>query len=374
MKQKDIDKCSHINLSTSPKDILQTMLLEMPTVDYFFHKNYGGNRKWKQHEDQLLDKALAEKESQVTDISEYISRKGNRWMSYTFAEYFPKALHAQAWPTSFIYYETYGSCGAFFPMFRPSKKDKKTGKATEVYGVIIYTSHFFQRMSERTGKAYRSRELIQEFITTMQTRALQADEDGEVIVKFKGGYGFGVKRCDDPMTLEVRTFLADEQLSPSQRRKCERVDAWAELLSDGDFLKEVAIGKAYHSNDTPEQVMKESVRSLELAKKIGAERMVMLAGLVHMTFVRLMTDILGMDMDDISEAQNVYIAYEIKECYAGFIRKYENFDGRKASKEQNDEFEKDLVDVMVKCGKKMKLRSMTREAIVKRINEIVKGQ
>ena len=32
MKQKDIDKCRHINLSTEPGDIVQTMALELQSV------------------------------------------------------------------------------------------------------------------------------------------------------------------------------------------------------------------------------------------------------------------------------------------------------------------------------------------------------
>ena len=32
MKQKDIDKCRHINLSTEPGDIVQTMTLELQSV------------------------------------------------------------------------------------------------------------------------------------------------------------------------------------------------------------------------------------------------------------------------------------------------------------------------------------------------------
>jgi len=363
MKKKDVEKCQHINLSTDPNEILQTMLLELPTVKYFFMKDYGGKKKFFDHQDKTLDKCLEEEKSSVTDISEYISQKGNRWMSYSFFEYFPRAKFAQAWPTSFIYYETYGSCGAFFPTYRPSKKKGDKGKINEVYGVLIFTSHFFQRMSERTGKAYRSRELIQEFITTKETHAAQADADGEVIMKFKGGYGFGVLRSEKPYVLEVRTFLTDEQLSPKQKRKCEKIDAYAELIKDGTFLKDVSNHTAYHSTNTPEENMKQAMHNLELAKKIGADRFLMLAGMVHLTFLKLMTDILGMSLEEISPAQNVVIGNETQECYADFLNKYEHFDGRNATDEENQQFRDDLLDCMVKAAKKLKLRSMTRERI-----------
>ena len=373
MKKKEIERCTHVNLRTNPKDILETMLLELPTVKYFFQKDFGGKNKFLKKEDQMLDKALEEEKSQITDISEYISPKGNRWMSYNFVEFFPRAKYAQAWPTSFIYYETYGSCGAFFPLYRKSKKKKSNGRISEIYGVLVFTSHFFQRMSERTGKAYRSRELIQEFITTKETHAGQADEDGEVIMKFKGGYGFGVKRSDEPYVLEVRTYLTDEQLSPSQKRKCERIDAYAELIEDGTFIKEVSNHTAYHSTNTPEQDIEKAMHNLELAKKIGADRFIMLAGMVHVAFLKIMTDILGMKLSDISTAQNVVIGNETQECFSDFLNKYEKFDGSKATKEENDEFTKELVDCMAAAGRKLKIRSMTRDAIEKRIREVVES-
>lgn len=368
MKKKDVEKCQHINLSTDPNEILQTMRLELPTVKYFFMKDYGGKKKFLDHQDKALDKCLEEETSSVTDISEYISKKGNRWMSYSFFEYFPRAKFAQAWPTSFIYYETYGSCGAFFPNYRPSKKKGDKGKINEVCGVLIFTSHFFQRMSERTGKAYRSRELIQEFITTKETHASQSDEEGDVIIKFKGGYGFGVQRSKEPYVLEIRTYLTNEQLSTKQKRKCETIDAYAELIKDGTFMKDVCNHTAYHSTNTPEQDMEQAMHNLELAKKIGADHFLLLAGMVHLTFLKLMTDILGMNLGDISTAQNVVIGNETQECYADFVNKYEHFDARKATDEENKQFRDDLLECMVKAAKKLKIRSMTRERIEQRID------
>lgn len=367
MKRKDIDKCQYVNLSTDPKDILDTMLLELPSVNYFFRKDYGGKNKFLKHEDTLLDKALAEEKSQITDISEYISPKGNRWMSYNFIEYFPKAKYAQAWPTSFIYYETYGSCGAFFPLYRKAKN----GKITEIYGVLIFTSHFFQRMSERTGKAYRSRGLIQEFITTKETHAVQADEEGDVIIKFKGGYGFGKLKSKEPYVLEIRTYLTDEQLSPSQKYKCENIDAYAELISDGAFIKEVSIGNAYYSTDTPEESIKQFMHKFKLAKKIGADRKMMLTGLVYIVFIDLMHEILNINLLNVSTAQTVAIAHEIGDCYRDFVNKYEFFDSRKATTKENQQFRDDLVECYVNAAKKLKLKGVTKEVINAKIDKVL---
>ena len=80
-----------VNLRTQAKDIVATMRDEMPKAYYYFRKNFGGKQKALKHEDQMLDKALEYEEDQFTDIDYWISKVGNRWMTYTQAEYFPKA-------------------------------------------------------------------------------------------------------------------------------------------------------------------------------------------------------------------------------------------------------------------------------------------
>jgi len=370
MKRKDIDKCQHINLSTEPEDIAQTMTLELPVVNYFFHKEYGGNNKFEKYKDGLLDKALAEEKDQYSGFSEYISHKGNRWISYVHTEFFPKAKYALASPTSFIYYETYGSCGAFFPMFNPesyrynnSKKKQKKSK-NNIIGSYIFTSHFFQRMSERTGKTFRSRELIREFVTTMQTQSWQIDEDGEIIIKFKGGYGFGVKRCDSPLTVEIRTFLADEQLSPSQRRKCEKVDAYADLVKDGMYLDDVALHTAYNTHLTPEEETRIVNEKLMLYRKLGDDRLMLLAGWTNTIFMLMLRDLLHIDQSKLTaQGTATAVGMQTREVCVEFAKKHLYYDGEKATDEERRQFRIDLADVMGQCAKCMKLRSINRENI-----------
>lgn len=362
MKKKDVEQCQTINLSTDPKEILKTMQLELPTVKYFFKKDFGGNRKFLAYEDKSLDKCLKEEKSSITDISEYISQKGNRWMSYSFFEYFPLAKYAQAWPMSFIYYETYGSCGAFFPIFSQTKKH---GSYDKLDGVIIFTSHFFLRMSERTGKAYRSRELIQEFITTKQTHAHQVDEDGDVIVKFLGGYGFGVLKSQSPCVMEIRTYLTDKQLTPKQKRKCEMINAYAETIKDGAYLKKVADNMSYLMADDKEKCLKQHAKNLKLAKKLGVGKEYEVIMISIELFLCAMAGILGLDLKEMKPIQLVHIGNEVQEYFIDFARKYANFDGNKASDEENEMYIKDWTECAVKAAKKLKLRSMTREAIAK---------
>ena len=67
-------KAARVNLSTQAKDILETMREEMPKAYYFFRKNFGGKQKYLKHEDQMLDKALEEKNDQFTDIEYWMSK------------------------------------------------------------------------------------------------------------------------------------------------------------------------------------------------------------------------------------------------------------------------------------------------------------
>lgn len=364
-KQKPV----RVNLSTKADEILATMREEIPAAYYHFRKPYGGRRKYMKAEDDLLNKALAEKESQMTEMGEYISRVGNRWMTYTMVDYYPKARYANATHISFIYYETYGSCGAFFPLFRPDNLRHMKKKEGQADGVMIFTSHFFQRMSERTGKAYRSRELIQEFISTKSTQAGQYDDDGEVIVKFKGGYGFGVVKSENPQVVEIRTYLTDGQLSPKQRRKVENVDNFAELMSDGMYLKDVAMHTTINTYNTPDAAAANGLKKLAALKKLGMETPFLLMSAIHLAYVRLLEDILH---TEVSIPQGAVIANIETECGVDeLVRKYTGFDARKATKAESDGFTSDLVDFYAKVARKMKLKSVTRDAIVERINELM---
>jgi tetratricopeptide (TPR) repeat protein len=139
------------------KDILATMHEEKSKAYYYFRKKYGGKQKYLKIEDQMLDKALEEKNDQFTDIDYWISKVGNRWMTYTQAEYFPRAMYANAFHYAFIYYETMASCGAFFPLYDPRKTKKgKVSEKAKIAGVSLYTDHFLYQMSERTKIEYRS--------------------------------------------------------------------------------------------------------------------------------------------------------------------------------------------------------------------------
>ena len=356
-----------VNLSTPTADIIATMREEMPKAQYYFRKQFGGKQKYMKAEDELLDKALAEERDQLTDMSYYISPVGNRWICYTHIVYYPRAKYAHAFLYSFIYYETMASCGAFFPSYSPRQtKDglvKPKGQPDEV---LIFTDHFFYQMSERTGKEYRSKDLIREFISTKMEHAMTADEDGEVIAKFTGGHGFGRELEREPRRVEVRTYLTDEQLSNKQRRKCEAVDAMYELTKDGMFIKSVALHTAAQQDFTAEKAAEEGLRRLKAIKKLGMERpMTMLMG-IHLGYIRILENILHIEID---MNQSAVIAQTVGDNAEEIVKKWVDVDF--STDELNAAFEHDLIDCYCRCARAMKLKHVNRDTITAAYKEII---
>ena len=355
-----------VNLSTKSADVLATIREEQPKAWYYFRKKYGSKLKYEKAEDQMLDKALEEKCDQFTDIDYWISPVGNRWMTYVQVQYFPKAHYALAFHYSFIYYETFSSCGAFFPMYSPKQtKDGKVKKKGVPDSVIRYTDHFFYQMSERTKIEYRSKELIRKFISERCEHALTTDEDGEVVLKFKGGHGFGKEIAKRPQFIDCRTFLRDEELNNKQKRMCEPVDMLYELTKDGMFIKDVALNTAFYQDYTEEEAAKEGMKKLTAIKKLGMEKHMLMMAAIHMSFVRILEDILHIKLD---MKQQAVISHVVGECGKDLVAKWVGQDA--SSPEKDKEFQGDLIEVMVKCAKKLKLRFVNRESITKRMNEI----
>ena len=362
-------KAVRVNHSTAAQEIVATMQEEMPKARYFFRKGFGGKNKYLKAEDEMTDKALEEECDQLTDISDWISSVGNRWESYTHVQYFPKAKYAKAFHFSFIYYETLASCGAFLPMYSPSQcKDGMVKEKGKPDGVLVFTSHFFYQMSQRTGKAYRTKELIKEFVATKCEHALTADEDGDIIVKFQGGHGFGKELCKSPQVIEVRTYLTDEQLSNKQRRKCQAVDALYEMTRDGMFMKDVNIHTACHRDWTMEEAAKEGLEKLEAAKKLGLERPMLLMGMVHVAFIRIMQDILHVE---VSMQQSAVIAAAAGDKCLPLVQKWAFVDGDKMTGEEQETFRQDLIGTLAEIARELKLKSVNRDTIAARIDEII---
>ncbi len=360
-------KAEKVNLSTRVDGVLATMHEEMPKAWYFFRKKYQSKEKYKRAENAMLNKALEEKCDQFTDIDYWISPVGNRWMTYTHVQYFPKAHYAIAYHFSFIYYETYASCGAFFPMYSTKQMKKKNGKPD---GVIRYTDHFFYQLSERSGIEYRSKELIRKFVSERCENAMSADDNGKVIQKFKGGHGFGKELSKHPRFIDCRTYLDDEQLNSSQRKKCEPVDAMYEIIRDGMLIKDVALHTVFHEDLTAEQAAEDGMKRWEALKKLGMEKPMGVLVCLHLTYIHLLQTILHVEVD---MKQSAVISHIVAEHGMEMMNKWSECDPKELTLD-NLPFRTDLTDVMVKVAKQMKLKSLSRERIEEEIEILRKSK
>lgn len=211
-------KPTHINLSTTPDAILATMRKELAGARYQKRKAYGNARQYEAWKQAMKEKALREKKSLTSGITEWTSPTGNHWLMYSHWEYLPKVNRVLSTHAAFIFYETFGSCGAFFPTF-PYGERKPSG-------VIIFTSHFFLRRVDRTDVQSQSKEMIQEFMNSDFIRSVTGQNKigGDVYMRFHSGYGEGKTVCLNPLVVEMRTFLNEKELTKAQRKRLQCAD------------------------------------------------------------------------------------------------------------------------------------------------------
>ena len=391
-----------INLSTQPAELLATMCEELPVAWYHYRKQIGSSLQYQKHEDRLLDQALEEQRSLVSDIGEYISKVGNRWMTYVHTEYLPQALHAMATHVSFVYYETCASCGAFFPLYAPpSVKNRGKQKKQVPTGIVIYTDHFFYQMSVRTGKKYRSKELIREFVTTRDAHAMQADDDGGLVVRFVGGYGFGKWWQQDGIRVcQVRTYLNEkggDSLNRRQQRLVEKLNAYAVLLEGGmynpDVMRDTIVSasitrrpdvlanisdkidaetmrKIAANPTTQADYHRSLMKRLKAIKTLGMEQEYQFATTLTVGYVGLMQRMLSMELNEPQLA--IVASYVSMEC-GDMVEKYARRDMSQTTDAEQQEFNDDFISMSARVARRMKLRSMTedriRETVEKMKNE-----
>lgn len=390
-----------INLSTQPKELLEAMHAEVPVAWYHYRKTIGSALQYRKHENRLTDQAIAERRSLVSDTVEWISKVGNRWITYVHTEYFPHAMSAIATHVSFIYYETYASCGAFFPMYPPPSSSKDGKKKQQPNGIIIYTDHFFLQMSNRTGKKYRSKELIREFITTRDSHAMQMDDDGELVVRFVGGYGFGKWWEGDGIRVcQVRTYLNEkgrDSLNRRQQQLVEKLNAYAVLFEGGmynpDVARDTAVSQSLLLNpdvltsigdkidpETLQQITSNPTtqaeyhqtfcKRMEAVKTLGLEREMQFSMMLAMSFAGTMEKMLNLKLDEPQMA--IIASYVSMECQ-DMVRKYARRDFSEATDAEQQEFEADFVKMAARVARRMKLRSMTEERIRQFVGDLMKN-
>lgn len=208
-----------ITVTSTTAQILQELREEEPKALYWLKKMFHGDKGYDRMQTGLIERAERECKDIRSDVYDYISPKGNRWMVFEHCRYHKDIHLARTMPVAFCYYETYGSVGAFVNGHSQYADDKNA------HG-ILFTDHFFLRFCQRLGIEMRSRWMVQRFLEIIPGIIFQStgkkDPYGRLKVdcRFPASIGRGIIRKDGPL-IEVRTYLTDPELNRKQLRETE---------------------------------------------------------------------------------------------------------------------------------------------------------
>lgn len=223
-----------INLSTPSQQLLDELNKDLAKIEYWQDRWHSGSQ-WKKKGQEYRMQWDKERKPFLAERHEFKSSLGNRWYCFDIP-FWPEGFNdLMTLFTSFIYYETYASIGAFIPKYQMNKETNLMEDSC-----LIYTSHFFERYCERLKIPFRSREMVLEFASIIAFNPLQDDIDkyGRPIVVSRmpnAGFTYGVRREDNPNIIEMRTFLSDKNMTPTKLR---RYDELRERVDDDAFIAE----------------------------------------------------------------------------------------------------------------------------------------
>lgn len=204
-----------INLSTPTDIMLRELMADKAKSLYWLKKKFGGEKAYEKMRDNLLLEAKRKKCNQISEVIEYRSANGNRWMTYECARYYKEADTSYTEPHAFCFYETLGSVGAFVPVKIGLSQEKGED------AIVIFNSHFFYQMCERLGIGYRTPQMVRafhEFIPSLLIELYKDEGRVKLMARLPGSIGWGFKMDGEANVFEVRTFLKDTQLNGKQQR------------------------------------------------------------------------------------------------------------------------------------------------------------
>ena len=248
-----------ITLKTPTKEVIKELHEEEDKAIFWLKKHYHGQKGYERMQETLMDRCNMFMKDQRSDIVEYISPKGNRWLAFEHCRYHKSICHGFSMVVAFCYYETYGSCGAFLVAHDMEKGDKQ--------GAIMFTDHFFLRFCQRLGVEMRSRWMIQRFVEVIPGFTFSFGEKNEngfvkVDCRLPASIGRGILRKDGYM-IEIRTYLTDKELNNKQLRETARLRAMADRQSYEPL--EVRQARLLMSDDFSKELEKELTDSAEMA-------------------------------------------------------------------------------------------------------------
>lgn len=240
-----------INYSTPIDELKKELFEEEGRAIYWLKKSYHGEKGYERMRDNLLMECNRTKKTQISEVVEYISQKGNRWMAFECCQYYKGAGHSNTAPMAFCYYETYGSVGAY--MVGHGAYDMTNRKKT----IIHFTNHFFLRFCQRLGVEMRSRWMVQRFVEVIPGFLFGPngfDEYGRqrVDVRLPGSIGRGILKDD---IIEIKSYLTDKELNGKQLRETEKLRKSYDMQTFEPV--DVRMNRLAHSNDFSGDMAKE---------------------------------------------------------------------------------------------------------------------
>ena len=76
-----------ITLTSTTDQILQELKEEEPKAQFWLRKMFHGDKGYDKMQSELIDKAMKQRNDCRTDVYDYISPKGNRWMVFEHCRY-----------------------------------------------------------------------------------------------------------------------------------------------------------------------------------------------------------------------------------------------------------------------------------------------
>ena len=211
-----------INLKTSSEELWRVLPEEHDKAIYWMKKHFGGEARYEKMRDDLLIRCRMAQWPMSSEVVDYTSKAGNRWVCFEHATYYPERHGSHCMPYAFCYYETAVSLGLFSVCFHSQYGMDRASS------IIIYTPHFFQRYCERMGFKGSPREILMRFMrkSPLIAAALLPKKKNElqkVVMRFPGCICHGIARRDHPKVFEVRTLLKDVQLSGRQSKDTQEL-------------------------------------------------------------------------------------------------------------------------------------------------------
>ena len=347
-----------ITYKTPAVELIKELTEEERKATFWLKKHYHGEKGYERMRDALLVESNRMKKTKISDVVEYISPKGNRWMAFECCQYYKAAGHSNTTPMAFCYYETYGSVGAYI-LGRSSYDTSGQNNF-----VLHFTNHFFLRFCMRLGVEMRSRWMVQRFVEVIPGFLIGSngvDEKGhrKFDVRLPGSIGRGIMYDDAPI-IEIRTYLTDQELNKKQWKETEVLRKTYERQTFEPI--DVRMGRIIRSDDFASDFAKEidnvadmSGIDRDLLGKAMAMRVMLTSAIADLGYV---------DVHDIKRWKD--IGERTKEIdFIDFVTDYPKDSG-------GTEKAKELYDLISDFGKKAGIKGYDADKMTDRVLEIWK--